>query len=306
VAPVQVKPAAVAAEAEAAPPPEAALPHPAAVAPVAPAQAKPAAVAAPSRPEAPPPPEAALPHPAGVTPVAPVQVKPAAVAAPSRPEAEAAPPPDVAPPPEAAHPPHTAAVTPAAPPQVKPGAVAALVVAPALEAEIAAASRFPVEVREGPEGLPPGTHVVVIGLPTAVTLSGGQPDDNGGWVVPLSALENLKIKVPSGMAGSLAVGLVLIDNTGTVLAQRGATIRLTASVAAVPADTAPEAAPRNKTTAKGAALAEARRLAELAERSLAHGHVAEAREYFARAIDLGLAIDHPWDSGYGRRHGGGR
>jgi hypothetical protein len=231
--------------------------------------------------------------------VAPPQVKPAAVAPPSRPEAEATPPREAAPP-------QTAAVTPVAPPQVKPAAAAALVVAPALEAEIAAASRFPIEVREGPEGFPPGTHVRVIGLPTGVTLSGGQPDASGGWVVPLAALENLRIKVPSGMAGNLDLGLSLIDNEGTVLAQRGVTIRLAANVAAVPGDTAAGAAPRNKTTAKGAALAEARRLAELAERSLARGNVAEAREYFARAIDLGLPIDHRWDGEYGHRQRRGR
>jgi len=205
------------------------------------------------------------------------------------PAAVAAREPDAAPPPN-----ETAATT--APPPLRPPAPA-LVVPPALDAEAAAATRFDVSVGGRPEDLSPGTYVLVTGLPGDVTLSGGQANPGRGWVVPLWALEDLKIKVPPGTSGSLDLGVALVDNNGAVLAERSATVRVTPKVATVPSDSA---ASRNKTAAP--ALAQAKRLVEHGERFFAQGNVAEARQYFTRAANLGLAIAHPWHS----RHARGR
>ncbi|HLN09670.1 MAG TPA: hypothetical protein VK281_12035, partial [Xanthobacteraceae bacterium] len=262
------------------------------VAAAPPLQIEPAGAAAPTRTET----EAAPPQEAVITTAPPQAVKPVAAAAPSRPQANAAPPREAvaaAPPPpvtptagpapsrpepDAARQP--AAVVAALPP-VGPAAPA-LVVAPALDAEAAAATRFAVSVSGRPEDLPPGTVVRVSGLRGGVTLSGGRANSDHGWVVPLWALDDLRIRVPSDTSGNLALVVALVGNDGAALAERSVALRITPRFAAAPRDLA---LPQERTVA-APALAQATLLAEQGDRSLAQGHVAEAREHFTRAIDL--------------------
>ena len=105
-----------------------------------------------------------------------------------------------------------AAVT-TSPPPVRPAAPA-LVVPPVLDAEAAAATRFPVSLGGRPEDLAPGTVVRVKGLAGGITLSGGQANAGRGWVVPLWALDDLKIRVPPDMSGTLDLDIALVDNDG--------------------------------------------------------------------------------------------
>jgi hypothetical protein len=104
--------------------------------------------------------------------------------------------------------------------------------------------------------------------------------------VPLWALDDLQIRVRPGVSGTLDLGILLADNDGAVLAERGVALRVKPRVAALPSGPAP----REEATVEAAALALARRLVEQGDRSFAQGNIAQARQYFMRAVDLGLAI----------------
>jgi len=188
-----------------------------------PAPVNPAVVAAPNRAAA----DAAPRQEAAVAAAPPPQVEPAGVVAPTRTETLATPPQEVAAPirPEADAAPRQEKIVTAAPSPVRPPAPA-LVVPPALDAEAAAATPFAVGVGGRPEDLPAGTYVRVKGLPTRVTLSGGQTNGDRSWVVPLWALEDLKLKLPPGIAGILDLSVALVDKDGAVLAERSVTLRI--------------------------------------------------------------------------------
>jgi len=95
-------------------------------------------------------------------------------------------------------------------------------------------------------------------------------------------LDDLRIRVPSDTSGNLALVVALVGNDGAALAERSVALRITPRFAAAPRDLA---LPQERTVA-APALAQATLLAEQGDRSLAQGHVAEAREHFTRAIDL--------------------
>jgi len=180
-------------------PTDGAPPQDAAVAAAPPPQVEPAGVAAPTR-------TATL-----ATPPQDAAISAAPLAAPTRPEADAAP--------------RQEKIITAAPSPVRPPAPA-LVVPPTLDAEAAASTPFAVGVGGRPEDLPAGTYLRVKGLPTRVTLSGGQTNGDRSWVVPLWALEDLKLRLPSGIAGVLDLSVALVDNDGAVLAERSVTLRI--------------------------------------------------------------------------------
>ena len=124
-------------------------------------------------------------------------------------------------------------VTPAPPPPQRPSAPA-LVAPLALNAEAAVATRFDVSVGGSPEDLRPGTVVRVSGLPRGATLSGGQANADRGWVVPLWALDDLKIRVSSDTSGELDLVVALVDNNGVVLDERVATVHVQPATFAAP------------------------------------------------------------------------
>lgn len=208
-------------------------------------QVQPVAVAATTRPES----DAAPRQEATITTAPPPPVKPAAVAAPIRLEDDAAS--------------RQEAVVTTAPPSPRPAAPA-LVVPPVLDAEAAGTTRFAVSVGGRPEDLPPGTYVRVNGLAGGVTLSGGlrisararrADGANAGWVVPVWALDDLKIRVPSDTSGDLALVVALVDNNGFTLAERSVAVHIKPRVAVTPSDLA---SPK-RTTVAAPALAKAPR-----------------------------------------------
>jgi hypothetical protein len=103
-----------------------------------------------------------------------------------------------------------------------------------LDVDAAAISRLPVGLIGRAEDLPPGTHVRIHGLPVGVTLSAGSIDGKHVWAVPLPALEDLTIEVPSGMSGNLNLIVDLVDHNGVVLDLRAAELRVTPSAPAAP------------------------------------------------------------------------
>jgi hypothetical protein len=124
-------------------------------------------------------------------------------------------------------------VMPAPPPPQRPSAPA-LVAPPALNAKAAVATRFDVSVAGSPEDFPPGTVMRVSGLPRGATLSAGQVNADRGWVVPLWALDDLKIRVSSDTSGELDLVVALVDNNGVVLDERVATVHVQPATVAVP------------------------------------------------------------------------
>jgi hypothetical protein len=174
--------------------------------------------------------------------VATVHVQPATVAAPSRSETDL----------NSQQEKQEAAVT-GIPPQ-RPSAPA-LVAPLALDAEAAVATRFDVSVGGNPEDLRPGTVVRVSGLPRGATLSGGQANADRGWVVPLWALDDLKIRVSSDTSGDFDLVVALVDNNGATLGERSVALRVKPRVEEVPRDLAPP----NKTTVAAPAPTEAPR-----------------------------------------------
>jgi len=241
----------------------------------------------------------------------------------------------------------TAAAAHAVPPRpAKPH----LVIAPVIDVEPAAASRLPVSAGR-PDDIPSGAMVQVKGLPTSVMLSDGEPNAEHDWVVPVSALEELKIMVPPGISGRFNLDVALVDNSGEVVDGHAAVLRVEPPASAVPpeasvtlavvplvetntADVAPlraaaavaapvrpeaDAPPRQEAAAPTTAppqppparepipavaapsdptlraetagtAPQAVRLVEKGDLSFAQGNIAEARQYFKRAVDLGFAI----------------
>ena len=125
-----------------------------------------------------------------------------------------------------------ATVTPAPQPPPRPSAPA-LVAPLSLNAEAAVATRFDVSVEGSPEDLPPGTVVRVSGLPSGATLSGGQANADRGWVVPLWALDDLKIGLSPDTSGEFNLVVALV-NDGVVLDVRVATVHVQPATIATP------------------------------------------------------------------------
>jgi hypothetical protein len=165
--------------------------------------------------------------------VATVHVQPTTIATPNRLEGDLA----------AKREEQQAAVTPA--PQPPQRAYAPVLVAPlSLVVEAAVATRFDVSVVSSPDDLPPGTVVRVSGLPSGATLSGGQASADRDWVVPLSALDDLKIGLSPNTSGDFNLTVALVDNNGATLSESGVSLRIKPGV---PEATSDLAVP-NKTT----------------------------------------------------------
>ncbi|MGZ8388566.1 MAG: hypothetical protein ACXWVE_10100, partial [Rhodoplanes sp.] len=103
-----------------------------------------------------------------------------------------------------------------------------------------------------PEDPPLGLHVRIEGLPGGVTLSGGYtnavrpwtvPLANGerAWMVPLRALDDIKIEISSGLSGNLDLLFGLVDVGDVVLSERTVEVRVTPAVVATPSRLEPGA-----------------------------------------------------------------
>jgi len=109
-----------------------------------------------------------------------------------------------------------------------------LSVPPEVDIATATAVRLPIHLSRSVDELPLGTCLRVSGLPAGVTLSGGQANPGNGWIVPLWALEDLKIRLsPDGVSGDVDLVVALVDNHNAVIDQQ--TTRLRISPAAHPA-----------------------------------------------------------------------
>jgi TPR repeat protein len=116
----------------------------------------------------------------------------------------------------------------------------------------------------------------------------------------------LKVRVPAGFVGSYDFGITLFDGAGSVLNERIIYLHAKSPIAAGPGKQAADITPPEQTAsippatdAPAAAekasptpdqLAQAERLLRQGKSFLDQGNITIARQYFARAADLGLPM----------------
>lgn len=177
-----------------------------------------------------------------------------------------------------------------------------LVVPPTLAAEPSSSVAMRIAV-PSPRDLPPNAFVRMRGLPPAVSLTDGYAVAPGVWAVPISALSNLRLIVPVGLAGASDVTVSLVTVDGAALAegrmqltiaaqapalpQRSAPVRAAPAAPPPPSVVAPVVAPVVALSPEARVRAE--KLVQRGEQELANGNVAQARAFFTRAADSGLA-----------------
>jgi hypothetical protein len=138
-----------------------------------------------------------------------------------------------------------------------------------------------------------------------VAISEGHAIAPGVWALPLAALPNLKLIIPPGLRGRSELVITLITVDGDVLAEARSSLIVadppdradaasTASMLSAGTPPAPKpVARRNAATPNQASPPEdqerARRLLTKGDLELHNGNVAEARLYYRRAADAGLA-----------------
>jgi len=197
-----------------------------------------------------------------------------------------------------------------------------LAVGPSLEVEPSVPTEFYVRVGGSPDALPPSSYIRIENLPVAVTLSDGQKTATGAWVVPISALEGLRVTVPAGIRRGSEFVIDLVAGDGSVLAERTVALDVARAVAATPdkkendapvpptvitasavsVATAPtaESAPASPSDRKSMVpvrptltreeRAQADKLLSRGDRHVTDGNIAIARQFFTRAAELGLPI----------------
>jgi TPR repeat protein len=168
-----------------------------------------------------------------------------------------------------------------------------LIAPPSLEVEPSSSVPLRISV-PSPRDLPPNSFLRLRGLPPAIALSDGYAIAPGVWAVPLASLSNLRIIVPVGVSGTSDVTVSLVAVDGAPIAETRIALSVRApgsSVARAPL--ASPAAPQAPQTPQVALSPEAReralKLVERGEQELANGNVSQARGFFMRAADAGLA-----------------
>jgi hypothetical protein len=183
---------------------------------------------------------------------------------------------------------------------------ATIVVAETVSAE--AAAQAPLSIRVGPPGaLPRGSFVRIRGLPTLAALSDGHSIAPGSWAVPLLALSDLKITLPVTAAGRAEIVITLVAPDGSVLAEARSILSVSApsqaqakgetsvpltilrAGAAEKAEPPPLAPPGRAPKLAPEAHARALRLMQRGDEQLAQGGIAQARLFYERAAEVGLA-----------------
>lgn len=171
-----------------------------------------------------------------------------------------------------------------------------------------AATEVPLRIRVGPPGaLPRGSFVRVQGLPPLAALSEGHSIAPGSWAVPLAALPDLRIMLPVTATGRSEIAITLVALDGAVLGEAKSVLVVSAPPAAQ-SEAAPSASasilragvpdraepPAALPRARGPTLTpdereRALRLVKRGNEQLAEGGVAQARLFYERAAEAGLA-----------------
>ena len=161
------------------------------------------------------------------------------------------------------------------------------------------ASRMPLQIRIAPtESIPRNSFLRLKGLPPTASLSEGHSIAPGTWAVPLNGLPHLSLNLPASASGRSELLISLVDEDGKLLAEaRVSLIIQPQTPAAPPAPQLPPALDKEVATAISpqvpaltpADRENAERLVVRGERDLDLGNIAQARQFFLRAAQMGLA-----------------
>lgn len=159
-------------------------------------------------------------------------------------------------------------------------------------------SRTPLQIRVTPaDAIPRNSFLRLRGLPTTASLSEGYSIAPGSWAVPLRGLPDLVVNLPASVSGRSDLLISLVDGDGKLLAE--------ARVALIidPQGTSPSATSQDVPDTQAlpppaqaripvltpADQENAERLIARGERDLNQGNIAQARQFFQRAAQIGHA-----------------
>lgn len=175
-----------------------------------------------------------------------------------------------------------------------------------LKVRAAAETAIPIEAGP-PSTLPRGSIVRVQGLPHLSALSAGHSIGPGAWIIPIGQLSGLKLVLPGAASGTADIIVTVVATDGTVLAEARSHLVIDPQTDSVPAAVmkalTPQAAPPPERAAPAPAPApppaptlsdqdreRALRLVKRGDEHLAQGGVAQARLFYERAAEAGLAL----------------
>jgi hypothetical protein len=162
------------------------------------------------------------------------------------------------------------------------------------------ASQMPLQIRIAPtESIPRNSFLRLRGLPPTASLSEGHSIAPGAWAIPLNGLPRLRLNLPASVSGKSELVISLVDEDGKLLAEARVSlvIQQQAPVSVSPAPAVVEkermpAPPPPRAQAPALTPADrenAEKLVARGERDLEQGNIAQARQFFLRAAQTGLA-----------------
>jgi TPR repeat protein len=162
------------------------------------------------------------------------------------------------------------------------------------------ASQMPLQIRVAPtESIPRNSFLRLRGLPPTASLSEGHSIAPGAWAIPLNGLPRLRLNLPASASGKSDLLISLVDEDGKLLAEARVSLviqpQTPASASPAPAAVDKERMPASPPPrAQAPALTPADRenaekLVARGERDLDQGNIAQARQFFLRAAQIGLA-----------------
>lgn len=157
-------------------------------------------------------------------------------------------------------------------------------------------SQMPLQIRIAPaDAIPKNSFVRLRGLPPTASLSGGHSISPGAWAVPLNGLPHLSLNLPASVSGKSELLISLVGEDGKLLAEARVSLVIQPQAPAAvptPPGAATPAAPPPRAEVPALAPADrqnAEKLVARGERDLDLGNVAQARQFFLRAAQIGLA-----------------
>ena len=161
-----------------------------------------------------------------------------------------------------------------------------------------AATQMPLQIRIAPtESIPRNSFLRLRGLPPTASLSEGHSIAPGAWAIPLNGLPRLRLNLPASVTGKSELVISLVDEDGKLLAEARVSLVIQPQTPA-PAPPAPAAVEKERVAPPPRAQAPvltpaeretAEKLVARGERDLQQGNIAQARQFFLRAAQTGLA-----------------
>jgi TPR repeat protein len=160
------------------------------------------------------------------------------------------------------------------------------------------ATQMPLQIRIAPtESIPRNSFLRLRGLPPTASLSEGYSIAPGAWAIPLNGLPRLRLNLPASVTGKSELVISLVDEDGKLLAEARVSLVIQPQTPA-PAPPAPAAVEKERVAPPPRAQAPvltpaeretAEKLVARGERDLQQGNIAQARQFFLRAAQTGLA-----------------